>query len=107
MAREKREEVRAHSSVVTVTNTAEARNFTKKRSLFEGQFLRAQVDSGEAPTHRIHLWPDLVAAGTSKKDHRSLRHFSPSCHEAAAKKGRPGAFGTLPLGLTGTEPRRL
>lgn len=56
--------------------------------------VRAQVDSGEAPTHRIHLWPDLVAAGTSRKDHRSLRHFSPSCHEAAAKEGRPGVFRT-------------
>lgn len=42
MAREKREEMRAHSSVVTVTNTAEARNFTKKRSLFEGQFWKSR-----------------------------------------------------------------
>lgn len=56
--------------------------------------VRAQVDPAEAPTHRIHLWPDLVAAGTSRKDHRSLRHFSPSCHEAAAKQGRPGVFRT-------------
>lgn len=41
-----------------------------KRAGGQGR-LRARVDSGEAPTARIHLWPDLVAAGTSRKDHRS------------------------------------
>lgn len=41
----------------------------------------------EARTRGVSLCPHVAAAGTSGKDQASVRHFSPSRHEASATRG--------------------
>lgn len=55
------------------------------------------------PAQRQRPQAPLGGHGTPRKDHRSLRHFCPSCHESAAKTGGPGSLRTLPLGFPGSE----
>ena len=40
----------------------------------------------QAKTRGVHM-PHPAAVGTSGKDQASMRHFSPSCHEASAERG--------------------
>lgn len=59
----------------------------------KGQVQCAQLDYGETHTHTHRQRPELLisapptAAKTSGKDPASMRHFSPSRHEASAERG--------------------